>query len=114
MARIFLSSFFSASSASFRSVISNTVPDDRTGTPAGVYWIFPFSWTYLTDPKEKKVIQHFSDLLINGELTAEDLLPDILAILTRCGFQIELAQIKELMDDIEYDAAAQIIKSLFI
>ena len=64
--------------------------------------------------KEKKVIQHFSDLLINGEFTAEGLLPDIQAILTRCGFQAELAQIRELMDDIEYDSAAQIIKRLFI
>jgi two-component system sensor histidine kinase/response regulator len=40
------------------------------------------------------------------------MLPDIHAILTRCGFHPELAQIREKMDDIEYDAAAQIIKSL--
>jgi HPt (histidine-containing phosphotransfer) domain-containing protein len=62
--------------------------------------------------KEKKVMQHFSDLLSNGELTAEELLPDIRAILTRCGFQAELTQIREKMDEIEYDAAVQIIDSL--
>jgi hypothetical protein len=64
--------------------------------------------------KEKKVMQHFSDLLNNGELTAEELLPDIRAILTRCGFQAELTQIREKMDEIEYDTAVQIIDSLFI
>jgi two-component system sensor histidine kinase/response regulator len=62
--------------------------------------------------KEKKVMQHFSDLLSNGELTAEELLPDIRAILTRCGFQAELTQIREKMDEIEYDAAVQIINRL--
>ena len=62
--------------------------------------------------KEKKVLQHFSDLLSNGELTAEELLPDIHAILTRCGFHPELTQIREKMDDIEYDEAAQIINHL--
>jgi two-component system sensor histidine kinase/response regulator len=62
--------------------------------------------------KEKKVMQHFSDLLSSGELTAEELLPDIRAILTRCGFHPELSQIREKMDDIEYDEAAQIINRL--
>jgi two-component system sensor histidine kinase/response regulator len=57
-------------------------------------------------------MQHFSDLLSSGELTAEELLPDIRAILTRCGFHPELSQIREKMDDIEYDEAAQIINRL--
>jgi two-component system sensor histidine kinase/response regulator len=62
--------------------------------------------------KDKKVMQHFSDLLSNGELTAEEMLPDIHAILTRCGFHAEWTQIREKMDEIEYDAAAHIINRL--
>jgi two-component system sensor histidine kinase/response regulator len=57
-------------------------------------------------------MQHFSDLLSNGELTAEEMLPDIHAILTRCGFHAEWTQIREKMDEIEYDAAAHIINRL--
>jgi two-component system sensor histidine kinase/response regulator len=40
------------------------------------------------------------------------MLPDIHAILTRCGFHAEWTQIREKMDEIEYDAAAHIINRL--
>lgn len=62
--------------------------------------------------EEQKLLQDFMISLDKGELSSMDLLPDVEQILTKCGREKELKIIIELMDDIEYEEAAETIGDL--
>ncbi|WP_459915504.1 PAS domain-containing hybrid sensor histidine kinase/response regulator [Desulfocicer niacini] len=67
---------------------------------------FPRQLTVLNE-KQTKVLQEFTNLLTKGEFTAMDLLPDVKKILIQSGCEEDLTVIADLMDDIEFERAAE-------
>ena len=58
------------------------------------------------DEDKQKILKDFHALLVKGEFMATDLLPDVEKILKECGYERELRAIMDLMDDIEFEQAA--------
>jgi len=65
------------------------------------------------DEEKQKILKNFHALLLKGEFMATDLLPDVEKILKECGHEKELSSIMDLMDDIEFEQAADKMKEWF-
>ncbi|MBF0112951.1 MAG: response regulator [Desulfamplus sp.] len=57
-------------------------------------------------------LTEFMNLLNSGDANATDRLPQVQSILGESGYNGELIKIKELIDDIEYEAAGDIVKKI--
>ena len=66
------------------------------------------------DKEKHKILKDFHALLVNGEFRAMDLLPDVEKILKECGYERELRAVMDLMDDIEFEQAANKMGEWFI
>ncbi len=64
------------------------------------------------DTEQEKMLRDFTALLAKGEFTAMALLPDVEKILTQWGCEKERAIIVDLMNDIEFEQAAEKMASL--
>jgi len=65
------------------------------------------------DKQKQKILKEFHALLVKGEFMAMDLLPDVEKILKECGYERELRAIMDLMDDIEFEQAADKMREWF-
>ncbi|MFK5951949.1 MAG: Hpt domain-containing protein, partial [Desulfobacterium sp.] len=65
------------------------------------------------DKQKQKILKEFHALLVKGEFMATDLLPGVEKILKDCGYERELRTIMDLMDDIEFEQAADKMKDWF-
>ncbi len=65
------------------------------------------------DEEKQKTLKDFHALLLKGEFLAMDLLPDVEKILKDCGHERELRAIMDLMDDIEFEQAAEKMSKWF-
>ncbi len=70
---------------------------------------------HITDLDEEKQerLKTFYELLLKGEFMAMELLPDVTKILKEIGYERELRDIMNSMDDIEFAQAADVMKGWF-